>query len=303
MLGEHGLLQQLTKRVVERALEVEVTAHLGYAPHARHGGESDHSRNGKGKKTVQTETGQVAREVPRDRHGRFAPQRVSKRQRRLEGFDDKVLALYARGLSTRAIQAPLEELSGVEGSPTLISTITDAVLDDVRTWQARPLASGYPILSFDALFVTSRPEGPVQTKALYLALGITMDGEKELRGLWRSESEGAQLWLSVFTELQNRGVQDCFMACVDGLQGLPEAIETVFPKTQVQLCMVQKVRNSLTDVPWQERRGGGLAGALWGPAPGGGGAGAGALRGPLGPQVPRHESERARRLGLVDGVL
>src|ERR671932_1551492 len=254
ILGEHGLLRQLTQRLVERALEAELTAHLGYAPHARNGRRSENCRNGKGKKTVQTETAQFDIALPRDRDGSFEPQLVRKRQRRLDGFDDKVLALYARGLSTREMQAHLEELYGVEVSPTLISTITDAVLDEVRTWQARPLASVYPILYFDALFVKSRQEGPVQTKAVYLALGVTMDGEKELLGLWLSESEGAKFWLSVFTELQNRGVQDCLIACVDGLQGLPEAIEAVFPKTQVQLCIVHKVRNSLKYVPWKERK-------------------------------------------------
>jgi putative transposase len=254
ILGEHGLLKQLTKRVVERVLEAELTAHLGYAPHVRHGSEEQNTRNGKGQKTVQTDTGPLDLEVPRDRTGSFAPQLVPKRQRRLEGFDAKVLSLYARGLSTREIQGHLEELYGTEVSPTLISTITDAVLDEVRTWQSRPLASVYPILYFDALFVTSRQEGPVQTKAVYLALGITMDGEKELLGLWLSASEGAKFWLSVFTELKNRGVQDCFIACVDGLTGLPEAIEAVFPHTQVQLCIVHKVRNSLRYVPWRERR-------------------------------------------------
>jgi putative transposase len=254
ILGEHGLLKQLTKRVVERALEAELTAHLGYAPHARQGDASDNCRNGKGKKTVHTETGGLDLEVPRDRNGSFEPQLIKKRQRRLDGFDEKVLALYARGLSTRDIQGHLEELYGVEVSPTLISNITDAVLDEVRTWQSRPLASVYPILYFDALFVKSRQEGPVQTKAVYLALGLTMDGEKELLGLWLSESEGAKFWLSVFTELKNRGVTDCFIACVDGLKGLPEAIEAVFPHTQVQLCIVHKVRNSLRYVPWRERR-------------------------------------------------
>src|SRR5919205_3567605 len=254
ILGEHGLLKQLTKRVVERVLEAELSAHLGYAPHVRHGTEEQNARNGTGKKTVHTETGQFNIEVPRDRNGSFEPQLVPKRQRRLEGFDDKVLALYARGLSTRDIQAHLEELYGAEVSPTLISNITDAVLDDVRTWQARPLASVYPILYFDALFVKSRQEGPVQTKAVYLALGVTLEGEKDLLGLWLSESEGAKFWLSVFTELKNRGMQDCFIACVDGLKGLPEAIEAVFPKTQVQLCIVHKVRNSLKYVPWKERK-------------------------------------------------
>ena len=248
------MLKQLTQRVVERVLKAELTAHLGYAPHVRHGTEEQNARNGKGQKTVQTDTGPVDLTVPRDRNGSFTPQLVPKRQRRLEGFDAKVLSLYARGLSTREIQGHLEALYGTEVSPTLISTITDVVLDEVRTWQARPLASVSPMLYFDALFVKSRQEGPVQTTAVSLALGMTMEGEKALLGLWLSESEGAKCWLSVFTALHNRGVQDCFLACVDGLKGLPEAIEAVLPKTQVQLCSVQKVRNSLKYVPWKERR-------------------------------------------------
>jgi transposase-like protein len=254
ILGAHGLLKQLTKRLVERALEAELTAQLGYAPHARQAGDHGNYRNGMGTKTVQLEAGPCDIAVPRDRNASFEPQLVKKRQRRLEGFDDKVLALYSRGLSTRDIQGHLEELYGTEVSPTLISHITDAVLDEVRTWQARPLASVYPILYFDALFVKSRQDGPVQTKAVYLALGVTLEGEKDLLGLWLSESEGAKFWLSVFTELKNRGMQDCFIACVDGLKGLPEAIEAVFPKTQVQLCIVHKVRNSLKYVPWKERK-------------------------------------------------
>ena len=203
---------------------------------------------------MHTETGGLDLEVPRDRNGSFEPQLVNKRQRRLEGCDDTVLALYARGLSTRDMQGHREELYGVEGSPTLLSNITDAVLDEVRTWQSRPLAAVSPILYCDALFVKSRQEGPVQTKAVSLALGITMDGEKELLGLWLSESEGAKCWLSVCTERKNRGVTDCFMACVDGLKGLPEAIEAVLPKTQVPWCIVQKVRHSLRYMPWRERR-------------------------------------------------
>jgi transposase-like protein len=254
ILGEHGLLKQLTTRVIERALDAELTAHLGYAPHVRHGSEAGNTRNGTSPKTVQTDTGPLYLEVPRDRQGRFLPRLVPKRQRRLEGFDDKVWSLYARGLSTRDIQGHLEELYGTEVSPTLISSITDAVLDEVRTWQARPLAAVSPILYFDALFVQSRQEGAVQTKAVYLALGVTLDGEKELLGLWLSESEGAKLWLSVFTALKNRGVADCFIACVDGLKGLPEAIEAVFPRTQVQRCIVHKVRNRLKYVPWKERQ-------------------------------------------------
>jgi transposase-like protein len=245
ILGEHGLLKHLTRRVVERAREAELTAHLGYEPHARQDGSEGNSRNGKGQKIVQTDTGQFTITVPRDCNSSFAPQLAKKRQRRLAGFDDKVLSLYARGWSTREIQAHLEALYGVEGSSTLLSHMTDAVLEEVRAWQARPLASVYPILYFDALCVKSRQEGPVQTKAVYLALGLTLAGEKELLGRWLSESEGAKCWLAVFTELKNRGVEDCCIACVDGLKGLPNALEVVCPKTQVQLCSVHKVRNSL----------------------------------------------------------
>lgn len=254
VLGEHGLLKQLSKRLVERALEAELSEHLGYAPHARAGWGSGNSRNGKSKKRVQSEAGAFEIEVPRDRNGNFEPQLVKKHQRRLEGFDEKVLALYARGLSTREIKAQLEELYGVEVSPTLISHVTDAVLEEVRVWQSRPLSPVYPILYFDALFVKSRQEGMVKTKAVYLALGVNLEGEKELLGMWMSENEGAKFWLSVFNELKNRGVEDCFIACVDGLKGLPEAIEAVFPQAQVQLCIVHKVRGSLKYVPWRQRR-------------------------------------------------
>ena len=180
ILGAHGLLKHLTKRLVARALDAELTAHLGYAPHVRSGSLEGNTRHGTGPKRVQTATGQLDLVVPRDRQGSFEPQLVKKRQRRLEGFDAKVLSLYARGLSTREMQGHLEELYGTEVSPTFISHSTDAVLDDVRTWQARPLASVYPILYCDAVFVKSRQEGPVQTKAVYLARGLTMDGEKEL---------------------------------------------------------------------------------------------------------------------------
>jgi len=192
--------------------------------------------------------------VPRDRNGSFEPKLVKKRQRRLEGFDDKVLALYARGLSTRDIQGQLEELYGVEVSAALISNVTDTVLEDVRAWQSRPLSAVYPILYFDALFVKTRQEGPVTSKAIYLALGINLEGEKELLGLWVAQAEGSKFWLTVFNELKNRGVCDCFIACVDGLKGLPEAIEAVFTQTQVQLCIVHKLRNSLKYVPWKERK-------------------------------------------------
>jgi putative transposase len=254
ILGKEGLLKQLTKRLVERALQAELTDHLGYEPNAAEGRGAENSRNGYGQKTLQNDSGPIQVEVPRDRNSSFEPQLVKKRQRRLEGFDEKVLALYARGLSTRDIQGQLEELYGTEVSPTLISNVTDAVLEDVRAWQSRPLSAVYPILYFDALFVKTRQEGPVTTKAIYLALGINIEGEKELLGLWVAQTEGSKFWLTVFNELNNRGVCDCFIACVDGLKGLPEAIEAVFPRTQVQLCIVHKLRNSLKYVPWKERK-------------------------------------------------
>ncbi len=254
ILGKNGLLKQLTKRLVERTLEAELSSHLGYEPHSIKGRGSGNNRNGKGHKTVQSDTGALEIEVPRDRNGTFEPQLVKKRQRRLEGFDDKVLALYSRGLSTRDIQGQLEELYGAEVSPTLISNVTAAVMEDVRAWQSRPLSAVYPILYFDALFVKSRQEGPVKNKAVYLALGINLEGEKELLGIWIAATEGSKFWLSVFNELKSRGVQDCFIACVDGLKGLPEAIETVFAHTQVQLCIVHKLRNSFKYVAWKDRK-------------------------------------------------
>lgn len=254
ILGQNGLLKQLTKRLIERSLQAELTDHLGYEPYAPEGRGADNCRNGKASKTLQSDSGAIPIEIPRDRDSSFEPQLVKKRQRRLEGFDDKVLSLYARGLSTRDIQGQLEELYGVEVSPTLISNVTDAVMEEVRAWQSRPLSAVYPILYFDALFVKTRQEGPVMTKAVYLALGINLEGEKELLGLWVAQTEGSKFWLSVFNELKNRGLQDCFIACVDGLKGLPEAIEAVFPGTQVQLCIVHKLRNSLKYVPWKERK-------------------------------------------------
>ena len=254
ILGKNGLLKQLTKRLVERTLEAELSNHLGYEPHEPKGHGTGNNRNGKGDKTVQSESGAIDIKVPRDRNGTFEPKLIKKRQRRLEGFDDKVLALYSRGLSTRDIQGQLEELYRVEVSPSLISNVTNAVMDDVRSWQSRPLSSVYPILYFDALFVKSRQEGPVKNKAVYLALGINLEGEKELLGLWIAETEGSKFWHSVFNELKSRGVQDCFIACVDGLKGLPEAIEAVYPHTQVQLCIVHKLRNSFKYVPWKDRK-------------------------------------------------
>jgi putative transposase len=254
ILGQGGILKQLTKRLVENALEGEMTEHLGYEPHAPEGNNTGNSRNGKGEKTIHTDTGSVEINVPRDRAGTFDPKLVRKRQRRLEGFDDKVLSLYARGMTTREIQGHLKELYGTEISPALISNVTDSVLKDVEAWQNRPLDSTYPIVYLDALHLKMRLDGLVQTRAVYLALGVNLEGRKELLGLWIGEKEGSKFWLSILTQLRNRGVQDILIACVDGLTGFPEAIESEFPKTQVQLCIVHMVRNSLRYVSWKERK-------------------------------------------------
>ena len=254
VVGRGGLLEDLTKRLLERALEGELTEHLGYEKHATEGRNGGNSRNGRSTKRVKTDAGEVAIEVPRDREGTFEPQLVAKGQRRLPGFDEKVIALYARGMTTREIQAHLKEIYKVEVSPSLISTVTDAVLDDVKAWQSRPLEALYPIVYLDAIHVKMRTSGHVQAQAVYLALALTLEGDKELLGMWVGEAEGAKFWLSVLTELKNRGVRDMLIAAVDGLAGFPDAIESVFPKTQVQLCIVHVVRGSLRYVSWKERR-------------------------------------------------
>ena len=254
MFGSDGLLQQLTKALIERLLGAELTHHLGYEKHSSEGTNSGNSRNGSSPKTIKGKRGQVRIEVLRDRAASFEPQLIKKGQTRFDGFDERVLSLYARGLSVREIQAHLEEIYGVEVSPDLISTVTDAVLDEVRVWQARPLDELYPILYLDALQVKIRDQGRVSNKAIYLAIGVNMQGRKEVLGMWVSESEGAKFWLAVVTELKNRGVRDIFIACVDGLKGFPEAIETVYPKTQVQLCLVHLVRYSLAFVSFKDRK-------------------------------------------------
>jgi transposase-like protein len=254
LLAEGGELRQMYKRLAERTLEAEMTAHLGYEPHASVGRGSGNSRNGKSKKTLTSDHGPVDIAVPRDRNGSFEPRFVRKHQRRAEGFDDRIIALYARGMSTREIQSFLEESYGVEVSPAFISQVTDAVLDEVRAWQARPLDAVYPIVYLDALVTKSRQEGAVSLRHVYVALGVNLEGEKELLGLWLAQSEGAKFWLSILSELKNRGVQDVLIACVDGLKGFGEAIEAVYPQTQVQQCIVHQVRHSLHYVPWKERK-------------------------------------------------
>jgi putative transposase len=253
LIGENGLLKQLTKLLVEKALDAELTEHLGHDRHESVANASGNTRNGKSKKTLKGDFGELPIEVPRDRHGSFEPQLIPKHQTRWNGFDDKIISLYARGLTVREIQAHLQEMYGTEVSPSLISSVTDAVSEEVKAWQARPLDPIYPIVYLDCIHVKVR-EGAVRVKAVYLAIGITMQGNKEVLGLWLAQTEGAKFWLQVVTELRNRGVQDIFIACVDGLKGFPEAIEAVFPKTVVQLCIVHMVRHSLNYVSWKRRK-------------------------------------------------
>jgi putative transposase len=238
IVGPGGLLSQLTKRLVERAMEVELTDHLGYEPHQEPPGGVGNTRNGSTPKTLTTEHGPVEIKTPRDRQGSFEPRIVRKRQRRFEGFDEKILALYSRGLSTRDIEAHLRELYGVSVGRDLISRVTDAVLDDVKAWQQRPLDDVYPVLFLDAFVLKIRDGGSVVRKACYLALAITMDGQREVLGMWFQQAEGAKFWMQVLTDLRQRGVQDILICCVDGLKGFPEAIEAAFPKTVVQTCVV-----------------------------------------------------------------
>jgi putative transposase len=254
ILGEGGLIKQLTKAIIERCLETELEAHLGYPKHGRREAGTANVRNGASRKKLKGEQGEIEIAVPRDRQASFEPQLIQKHQTRLDGFEDKILALYARGMTTRDIQAQIQDLYGVEVSPTFISNITEAVMEEVRQWQNRPLDSLYPIVYVDCLVVKVRENQRVINKALYLALGVTMEGQKELLGMWMAHHEGAKFWLSVFTELQNRGLKDIFIACVDGLTGLPEAIETLYPQTRIQLCMVHLVRNSLQYVSYKHRK-------------------------------------------------
>src|SRR5918911_3394147 len=254
ILGENGLLKQLTKAVLERAMQAELTHHLGYDKHSPTGNNSGNSRNGKSKKTLKGDFGSLPLEVPRDRNSTFEPQIVPKGQTRFEGFDDKILSLYARGMTTRQIKQHLEEIYQVEVSPSLISSVTDAITDEVKAWQSRPLDSVYPILYLDALVVKVRESSHIQNKAVHLIVGINTLGRKEVLGLWMTQNEGAKFWLQVLTDLKNRGVTDIFIACVDGLTGFPKAIETVFPQAEVQLCIVHQVRASLNYVSWKQRK-------------------------------------------------
>jgi putative transposase len=254
LIGENGLLKQLTKMLVERALETEMSEHLGHGKSEAVTNATGNTRNGHSAKTLQGEFGELPLDIPRERQGGFEPKLVARHQTRWTGFDDKIISLYARGLSVREIQSHLEEMYGTEVSPTLISAVTDAVSEEVKLWQGRPLDALYPIIYLGCIHVKVRDSGAVRTKAVYLAIGVNMDGHKEVLGLWIAQTEGAKFWLQVVTELKTRGVQDIFIACVDGLKGFPEAIEAVYPKAAVQLCIVHMVRNSLNYASWKLQR-------------------------------------------------
>src|SRR3954447_3599354 len=246
--AKDGLLDELKKALAERALNAEMDYHLNQES------ESDNTRNGYGRKTVLTDTGKIDLEIPRDRLATFDPQLIAKYQRRFPGFDEKIVSMYARGMSVREIQGHLRDLYGIEVSPDLVSAVTDAVLEEISEWQNRPLEALYPLVFFDAIRVKVRDEGTVRNKAVYLALGVRPDGAKEILGLWIEQSEGAKFWLRVMNELKTRGVEDVLIAVVDGLKGFPEAITAVFPETQVQTCIVHLIRHSLAFASWKERR-------------------------------------------------
>ena len=249
-----ALSREIIKLTVETALGKEMEEHLGYAKHSPDGRGTGNSRNGTSKKTLKGQIGEVEISTPRDRLGTFSPQFIKKGQTRLTEFDDQILALYARGMTTRDIAATFKEMYGAEVSHTLVSRVTEAVIDQVVAWQNRPLDEIYPVVYLDCIVIKVHQDKRVVKKSIYLALGINTEGHKELLGMWLSETEGAKFWLSVLTELQNRGVQDIIIAAVDGLTGFPEAINTVFPKTQVQLCIVHMVRNSLKYVSYKDRK-------------------------------------------------
>jgi len=254
LLGEAGILKQLKKQLIEAALGSELTTHLGYEPSQSGEKPSENRRNGSNKKTLRSDDGPIEIEVPRDREASFEPVLVKKHQRAIPGFDDKILSMYSRGMTNREIMEHLKEIYNTEVSPQFITSVTDGVAEHLEAWRNRELESVYPIVFFDAIVVKIRDNGHVVNKSIYLALAINIEGKKELLGLWLGESEGAKFWLSVVTELQNRGVQDILIAAVDGLTGFPDAIRTVFPKTDVQLCIVHAVRTSLKFVPYKDRK-------------------------------------------------
>ncbi|MDQ2947156.1 MAG: IS256 family transposase [Acidobacteriota bacterium] len=256
MFSSQGLLGDLKKALAERVLNAEMDHHLAGSTQdeVSEGEKPGNHRNGYSKKTVLTDNESLDLSIPRDRRGTFEPQLIAKYQRRFPGFDDKIISMYARGMSTREIQGHLRELYGIEASPQLISTVTDAVLEEVGRWQSRPLDPLYALVFFDALRVKMRDEGTVRNKAVYLAIGVTPDGRKDVLGIWIEQTEGAKFWLRVMTEIKNRGVNDILIAIIDGLKGFPEAINSVFPETQIQTCIVHLIRNSLDFCSWKDRK-------------------------------------------------
>jgi putative transposase len=252
--GMEAIFRQIKKALLERALNAELTHHLGYAKGEGLDGKAANHRNGSSPKTVLTDDGPLALDIPRDRAGSFEPQIIGKHERRFTGFDDKIISMYARGMSVREIQGHLLEMYAVEVSPQFISDVTDAVMAEVTEWQNRPLEPMYPVVFFDCLRVKIRDEGIVKNKAVFLALGVSPDGSRDVLGLWIEQTEGAKFWLKVFNELRNRGVQDVLIAVVDGLKGFPESIETAFPLATVQTCIVHLIRNSLDYVTWSNRK-------------------------------------------------
>ena len=250
--AKDGMLKQLTKNIFERALKAEMDEHLGYSKYGRI--ETDNSRNGVGKKSLMTEGGVLELEVPRDRNAEFSPVLVPKRQTRIDGLDQKILSLYAKGMSLADIKIQIHELYGAEISESLISRVTDNVMDEVRCWQNRPLEAIYAIVYFDALIVKVRQDKRIINKSVYVALGIDLTGRKDILGLWISENEGAKFWLNNFTEMKNRGLKDILIACSDNLTGMSEAISAVYPKTEHQLCIVHQIRNSLSYVSYKDRK-------------------------------------------------
>ena len=256
MFSSDGLLGELKKALAERVLNAEMDHHLADSTQdeVSEGEKAGNHRNGYSKKTVLTENEALEISIPRDRRGSFEPQLIAKYQRRFPGFDDKIISMYARGMSTREIQGHLRELYGIEASPQLISTVTDAVLEEVGRWQSRPLDPLYALVFFDALRVKMRDEGTVRNKAVYLAIGVSPEGRKDVLGIWIEQTEGAKFWLRVMTEIKNRGVNDILIAIIDGLKGFPEAINSVFPETQIQTCIVHLIRNSLDFCSWKDRK-------------------------------------------------
>lgn len=249
LTGKNGLLQRLIGGILEQLLQNEMDEHLGYEKHSPIGDHSGNSRNGKSKKTLKSQYGDVELEIPRDRNGDFEPIAVKKHQRSISSFDDKIISMYAKGMTVRDIQTHVQELYGADLSPSLISNITDKVVELAVDWQGRPLQKIYPIIFFDAIHYKVKENGRIMSKASYTCLGIDLEGKKDVLGIWVGEAEGAKFWLKVCTELQNRGVKDVFIACIDGLKGLPDAIKMVFPKIEIQLCIIHMIRNSIKYIP------------------------------------------------------